>query len=326
MRPVGTLGAAGIARSATEDSPVQPLGRDTEDAAVDTDNILKQLADRYPDHIAAWLLARPIEALGPVEVLKTELFAEPIRADFATFIRSAAGILHVEFQFALPGAADTPLPLRMLDYYVRLYRRHRVPVEQVLVLVKATTMPTPAVFETGHTRHEYRVVRLWEEDPAPLLVDEALLPLAVLARTEDRRALVSTVAEQVRRIEPMSRRRQVVAMAELLAGLEIDWEVVKTMFEDTVLAESSVYKAILRQGRDEGREEGLSAGRAEVLEEARRLVLLALASRFGPVPAEVAAAVERCQPEALDELVAVAATCPTVTAFATAAEALAIRA
>jgi hypothetical protein len=40
---------------------------------------------------------------------------ENIRADFATFIRSVAGILHVEFQVNLPGADDVPLPLRMLD-------------------------------------------------------------------------------------------------------------------------------------------------------------------------------------------------------------------
>jgi len=87
--------------------------------------------------------------LGPVEVLKTELFAEPIRADYATFIKSAEGILHVEFQFSLPGTGDTPLPLRMLDYFVRLHRRYRVPVTQVLVLVKATSVPTPAVFEVS---------------------------------------------------------------------------------------------------------------------------------------------------------------------------------
>ena len=278
---------------------------------MNTDNILNYLADTYPEHVAAWLLGKPIEALGTVEVLKTELFAEPIRADYATFIKSAEGILHVEFQFSLPGTGDTPLPLRMLDYFVRLHRRYRVPVTQVLVLVKATSVPTPAVFEVGSTRHEYRVLRLWEEDPAPLLADEALLPLAVLARTDNRKALVSTVAQRVRRIEPTNRQREVASIVELLAGLVIDWEVLRNMFENTILEESSVYQAIIRKG--------LAEGRAE----ARQLVLRVLESRFGPVSADVAVVVERCPLEALGDLIEVAATCPSVAAFAAAAEALA---
>jgi predicted transposase YdaD len=195
---------------------------------------------------------------------------------------------------------------------VRLYRRYRLPVEQVLVLVKPTSVPTPAVFEVGRTRHEYRVLRLWEQDPAPLLADEALLPLAVLARTADRPALVSTVAQRVRRIEPPSRQRDVASIVELLAGLVLDWEVLRTMFENSILEESSVYQAIIQKGREEGREEGR-------LIEARRLVLRALESRFGPVPDDVVSVVDQCPLTALDELMTVAATCPSVTAFAAAA-------
>jgi len=37
--------------------------------------------------------------------------------------------------------------------------------------------------QVGETRHRYGVVRLWEQDPLPLLQNPALLPLATLARS-----------------------------------------------------------------------------------------------------------------------------------------------
>lgn len=40
------------------------------------------------------------------------------------------------------------------------------------------------LFEDINIRHRYRVIRLWEEDPTPLLTNPALLPLATLARTD----------------------------------------------------------------------------------------------------------------------------------------------
>jgi uncharacterized protein (DUF2126 family) len=36
--------------------------------------------------------------------------------------------------------------------------------------------------QVGETRHRFGVVRLWEQDPLPLLQNPALLPLATLAK------------------------------------------------------------------------------------------------------------------------------------------------
>lgn len=47
------------------------------------------------------------------------------------------------------------------------------------------------------TRHEYRVIRLWEEDPALFLNDIALLPLASLAATTTPEQLLDRVAQQM---------------------------------------------------------------------------------------------------------------------------------
>ncbi len=83
------------------------------------DNICKYLAEEYPLNFARWLF--PTQATE-VEVLKTELTLEPIRADSVTLLQTSNQILHLEFQ-TLP-VSEPPLPLRMLDHWLRLYRQY----------------------------------------------------------------------------------------------------------------------------------------------------------------------------------------------------------
>lgn len=79
------------------------------------DNLCKYLAEHYPLHFAAWALGEPI---ADAEIMKTELSAEPIRADSVLYLNSRGTILHFEFQTT--PQSRPPLPLRMLDYWVRL--------------------------------------------------------------------------------------------------------------------------------------------------------------------------------------------------------------
>ncbi len=81
------------------------------------DNLCKLLSEKYPDRFASWVLGTPQRS---VEILKTELSIEPIRADYVTFLQLQGQILHLEFQTKLE--SNPPIPLRMLDYWVRLHR------------------------------------------------------------------------------------------------------------------------------------------------------------------------------------------------------------
>ena len=49
------------------------------------------------------------------------------------------------------------------------------------------------------TRHRYQVIRLWEQDPEPLLANRALLPFAVLARSDAPNTLLEQVVSQLDR-------------------------------------------------------------------------------------------------------------------------------
>lgn len=148
------------------------------------DNVCKYLAEQHPASFVRWLLGG--EATD-IQVLKTELNLEPIRADSVTFLRTSNRILHLEFQ-TLP-ASESPLPFRMLDYWVRLHRQYRSQIEQVVLFLKPTASESVFVeqFQTSNTLHRYRVIRLWEQDPTPLFTDPVLLPFATLARTDSPR-------------------------------------------------------------------------------------------------------------------------------------------
>ena len=98
------------------------------------DNICKYLSQQYPESFASWILG---EVPTSIDILKTELSVEPIRADFVAMLQTQNRILHLEFQ--VEAISDPPLPLRMLDYYVRLYRQYNCPIEQFVIFLKRTS-------------------------------------------------------------------------------------------------------------------------------------------------------------------------------------------
>jgi len=161
------------------------------------DNICKYLAEEYPVSFVRWLLPTNTEE---IQVLKTELSLEPIRADSVTFLQVANQILHLEFQ--TEPASEPPMPLRMLDYWVRLHRQYRCDIEQVVIFLTRTSSQAAFTnqFTARNTQHRYRVIRMWEQNPAPLLANPELLPLAVLAKSETPNNLLEQVATQVANI------------------------------------------------------------------------------------------------------------------------------
>ena len=172
------------------------------------DNVCKRLAAEYPFALVQWLLAVNAEEL---ELLPTELSLEPIRSDAVYFFPQLGRILHLEFQ--TEPKSNPPVPVRMLDYFVRLYRKYACPIEQVVIFLKPTTSRAVFTeqFAVGNTVHRYRVVRMWEQEPAPLLANPGLLPLAVLARTDTPTSLLQQVAELVEQIDEPQQQREISA-------------------------------------------------------------------------------------------------------------------
>ncbi|BAZ47786.1 hypothetical protein NIES4103_03900 [Nostoc sp. NIES-4103] len=241
------------------------------------DNTCKYLAENYPGEFVRWLLPG-VES--DIQVLKTELNLEPIRADSVIFLQTSSQILHLEFQTS--PTSTPPLDFRMLDYYTRLKRQYWCEIEQVLIFLQATS--SEIVYNTEYvdkkTRHEFRVIRLWEEDPTPLLTNVALLPLATLAQTDSPTDLLTQVVAAVDMIEETDERQNISACVQVLAGLRFDKNLIQQLFREEIMQESVIYQDILQKGLQQGEERGKK-------QEALALILRQLARRLGDIQPQI---------------------------------------
>lgn len=256
------------------------------------DNTCKYLAETYPKDFARWLLAiEPPE----IRVLKTELTLEPIRADSISFLRTANRILHLEFQ-TVP-ISKPPMPLRMLDYSVRLKRKYRCSVEQVVIFLQETTseLAFTQEYRDDTTTHRYRIIRLWEQDSDLFLTNPALLPLAALTKSNSPQTLLEDVAEQVARIEDIEQKQNIAGCAGILAGLRFEENLIRQLFREDIMRESVIYQSIRQEGKQEGLQEGLK-------QEALKLTMRLLRRRFGELEARIVAKVQALSTERLEEL------------------------
>ncbi len=217
--------------------------------AAEYDNLLKYIAETHAAALASWLLGRPVG--DKVRLLKTELSLQPIRADYMAQYDLEDEILHAEFETD-PGDSDPPLPLRMLDYFVRTYRRERKLVRQVVVVLAETAAHIPDEFHVGETHHRYRVIKMWEQDPEPLLAEPGLAPLAVLARTDQPETLIRQVADVVQKIPDFGLRSDSTAAAFMLAGLRFDQTLLRSLFREEIMKHSSTYLDLVERSEQRG--------------------------------------------------------------------------
>ncbi|MEH2002317.1 MAG: Rpn family recombination-promoting nuclease/putative transposase [Nostoc sp.] len=248
------------------------------------DNVCKILAEKYPTDFARWLL--PHEP-RQIKVLKTELSIEPIRADSVTFLQTENRILHLEFQTR--AKSETPIPLRMLDYFVRLVRQYDVPITQVVIFLQETSNEIAFTEEYVNemTHHRYRVVRMWEQDSALFLDNPALLPLAPLTQTDSPQRLLSQVAQSVARISDRETRQNIAAYTEILAGLKFEKDLIQQFLGEEIMQESVIYQDILQKGDKQGEE---------------RTIIRQLNRQFGEIDASLIDRIRVLSVEKLDDL------------------------
>lgn len=259
------------------------------------DNTCKYLSETYPASFVSWLFGTTPET---IEVLKTELTIEPIRADFVALLAQQR-MMQIEFQ--VKGETDPPLSLRMLDYWVRLHRSYRLPVTQYLVMLQYSTAAAQieSEFQLEGTRHRYQVVKMWEQDPEPFLQDTALLPLAVLCAAENSTQLLSRAAEEISKIEKPEQQQIISNCTQLLAGLRFKKDLIRQLFRRDIMRESVIYQEILDEGREEGREQGREEGQHQ---EALAMIMRLLPRRIGTVNPEQQAQIQALSIQELEDL------------------------
>ncbi|MGK7953095.1 MAG: Rpn family recombination-promoting nuclease/putative transposase [Xenococcaceae cyanobacterium] len=243
------------------------------------DNVCKFLAENYSNDFAQWVFGEPkgLTVLSP-----TELSLEPIRADSLIMLQSADVVLHLEFQTV----ADSKIPFRMADYRLRVYRRYpNKDMRQVVVYLKETgsDLVQENTFSISGMRHEFEIIRLWEQPTTDFLKFPGLLPLAVLGRSDNRTQTLREISSVISRIEDSRQQSNVAAATSILAGLVLDKDVVRGILREEIMRESVIYQDIKAQGIKEGE----AKGRAEGIKEGEvSLVLRLLKKRIGEISAE----------------------------------------
>jgi predicted transposase YdaD len=248
------------------------------------DNACKYLAEEYPTDFVRWLLGVETQ---DINVLKTELFLEPIRADSVTFLQTANRILHLEFQ--TEPVSKPPIPFRMGDYSFRLKRKYQCPVTQVVIFLQETTneIAFTEEYRDETTIHRYRVIRLWEQDSALFLNNRGLLPLAPLTRTDSPTALLSQIAQTVATISDITEQQNITGCLGILAGLRFDKDLIRQFLREEVMRQSVIYQDILQQGRQQ---------------EALKWAKLLINGRFGEIDSSLMERIEKLSIEELEAL------------------------
>jgi predicted transposase/invertase (TIGR01784 family) len=248
------------------------------------DNTCKFLAESFSEDFASWLLGEPITM---TQLSPSELSLEPIRADALILLSSEAFILHVEFQTE----PDPTMPFRMADYCLRAFRRFpNKQMRQVVIYLthSSSELVHQTAFEIPGTRHEFEVIRLWEQPTQPFLESTGLLPLAVLTQTPDTAQTLRQVAKQVDAIPEMRVQSNVAACAGILAGLLLEKDFINQVLRREIMQQSVIYQewreAFLQEGEQRGRTEGIAEGEQRgKLEGEQSVILRQLARRIGDV-------------------------------------------
>jgi predicted transposase/invertase (TIGR01784 family) len=207
------------------------------------DDTCRFLAEQFSSDFASWLLG---EAINLTEIQPSELSLDPIRADAMILLQSEESILHIEFQ-TLP---KQEVPFRMLDYRVRGQRRYKgKPMQQVVIYLKPITseLVYQTIYELERTRHEFDVIRLWEQPASLFLQYPGLLPFATLGQSESPAGMLRQVTQLVEQIEDPTTQANLMAASAILAGLRLEEEVIYRLVQRDIMQESVIYRSIQRE-------------------------------------------------------------------------------
>ncbi len=211
------------------------------------DDTCRFLAEHFSADFASWLLGK---AVTLTELQPSELSLDPIRADALILLESDESVLHIEFQ-TLP---KNTIPFRILDYRVRMYRKDPTkPMRQVVIYLKQTgsELVHQTSFMMERTRHEFDVIRLWEQPASLFLQYPGLIPFAVLGQSADAEETLRQAAQQVDQIADPQTKANLMAASGILAGLKLEDETIYRILRRDIMQESSVYRSIRREGQED---------------------------------------------------------------------------
>src|SRR5579871_1285931 len=224
-----------------------------------------------------------------IELINIDLTTILADADKALLVKQPVPYLaHLEFQ----ASHKTDMDERMLEYGVLFYRRYKLPVQSVVILLRreagGSGVTGMAGFQSpggGSLDFRYQIVRVWERPVEELLAGGlATLPLSPISAVapEALPEVIRRMEERIEKEAPPEDMGMLWTATYLLMGLKYDPKMAQFLLRGVrAMKESTTYQAIL--------EEGEAIGEAK---EARKLLLRMGTNRFGEPDTQTHAAVE----------------------------------
>ncbi|MFN8078404.1 MAG: hypothetical protein U0Q19_02465 [Kineosporiaceae bacterium] len=251
------------------------------------DNALRQLAAEELLALCRWL-GIPAD---PGAVRLSEAF--PSTTQYADLLVGCGPGRLAQVEFVRRPTRD--LPWRLLEYRARIMRLEpECRLRQHVVVLAGGRIPAE-LSDGSEVWTRFHVTYLREQDPAGLLTDPALAPLASLAKLpqgQSRPQLLRQALESIRQA-PEDRIRGLAALAIVLAAIHLDPDTIESARRETAMPislEGTVAGRILEQraearGRTEGEAHGRTEGEARGrLEGEIAAVVRILHARFGSDP------------------------------------------
>jgi predicted transposase YdaD len=154
-------------------------------------------------------------------------------------------------------------------------------MRQIVIYLTPTTsdLVSLTTFELESTRHEFEVIRLWEQPSSIFLESVGLYPFASLAQTDEPELVLREVTARIEEIPERKLQADISAMSYILAGLVLDRDRVGRIIRRDIMRESVTYQEILEEGLERG------------LQQERALVVRLLTKKIGNLTPKVQAQV-----------------------------------
>lgn len=236
------------------------------------DAATKDLIESDPASLLRYL---GFQVSGPVTVQNSDLSTVVAESDRILFVEEDPPWLgHVEIQ----SSPESQLDLRIDRYSLLIEYRERLPVVSAVLLLRPEA-DSPSI--TGrrvcqwpngeiYREFQYHVVRAWEQSAETILRGPlAMLPLATLAKVPEAQlpGLVEKIEARFSAEEDTAHANQLRTDARILMGLKFSEELINSCpWRTDMMRESTIYQAILREGRED---------------EAKRLLFRLGTKRFG---------------------------------------------
>ena len=262
------------------------------------DAISKRLIQTYPKDIVYFTLGRDdieVRAILETEQPKVEMH----RTDSLILVRidGEEALVHTEFQTT--DSTDTPMPIRMAGYKIRIIEQYGLPVYSFVIYLR----PNAGRRDKGRFIQrlpghrffvQYKVIRLSEIEGQDIVAGghHGLLPFAPLMKRPAGMASEEWLRQCVRRTDDVSldhaTKVDFLGGLALLSGLVYEPSTITSIISqeglmDAIMRESSFAQYLKEQGIEQGIERG-------VRERAIEDILEVLEVRFGLIPAHPFAA------------------------------------